>query len=207
MQDADFALIGHQDSWKAADDSCLARADDAPLPEDEINIPPWIPPRPVCHVEVTRSSIIRLSAQRRGDCTSIRSFRPTAWKPPRARQHGAGATRRPPGRSRLERRCEPRRIQLDPDRRQLRATSGKARDRLHHGQHADGWFIVQGIKRMCALEGRDLRRSTLLIVGATGDVGSGCARVPGAAGEACAAERAQPGATPQDWSSSCKERS
>jgi predicted amino acid dehydrogenase len=37
-------------------------------------------------------------------------------------------------------------------------------------------FIVQGIKRMCALEGRNLRRSTLLIVGATGDVGSGCAR-------------------------------
>src|SRR5258708_14728890 len=29
---------------------------------------------------------------------------------------------------------------------------------------------------MCALEGRDLSRSTLLIVGATGDVGTGCAR-------------------------------
>ena len=37
-------------------------------------------------------------------------------------------------------------------------------------------FIVQGIKKMCALEGRDIRESTLLIVGATGDVGSGCAR-------------------------------
>ena len=37
-------------------------------------------------------------------------------------------------------------------------------------------FIVQGIRKMCALESRDLRRSTLLIVGATGDVGSGCAR-------------------------------
>jgi fatty aldehyde-generating acyl-ACP reductase len=37
-------------------------------------------------------------------------------------------------------------------------------------------FIVQGIQKMCALEGRNLRRSTLLIVGATGDVGSGCAR-------------------------------
>jgi fatty aldehyde-generating acyl-ACP reductase len=36
-------------------------------------------------------------------------------------------------------------------------------------------FIVQGIKKMCALEGRNLRRSTLLIVRATGDVGSGCA--------------------------------
>jgi predicted amino acid dehydrogenase len=29
---------------------------------------------------------------------------------------------------------------------------------------------------MCALQGRDLREETLLIVGATGDVGSGCAR-------------------------------
>ncbi len=37
-------------------------------------------------------------------------------------------------------------------------------------------FIVQGIKKMCALEGRNLRRSTLLIVGVTGDLGSGCAR-------------------------------
>ena len=37
-------------------------------------------------------------------------------------------------------------------------------------------FIVQGIKKMCALEGRDIRKSTLLIVGATGDVGSGSAR-------------------------------
>ena len=37
-------------------------------------------------------------------------------------------------------------------------------------------FIVQGIKEMCALEGRNIQRSTLLIVGATGDVGSGCAR-------------------------------
>ena len=37
-------------------------------------------------------------------------------------------------------------------------------------------FIVQGMRKMCAREHRDLRDSTLLIVGATGDVGSGCAR-------------------------------
>jgi predicted amino acid dehydrogenase len=37
-------------------------------------------------------------------------------------------------------------------------------------------FIVQGIKTMCARGGQNIRRSTLLIVGATGDVGSGCAR-------------------------------
>jgi predicted amino acid dehydrogenase len=40
-------------------------------------------------------------------------------------------------------------------------------------------FIARGIRKMCALEGRDIRRSTLLIVGATGDVGSGCARCLG----------------------------
>jgi predicted amino acid dehydrogenase len=37
-------------------------------------------------------------------------------------------------------------------------------------------FIVRGIETLCALEGRDLRQSTLLVVGATGDVGSGCVR-------------------------------
>jgi predicted amino acid dehydrogenase len=37
-------------------------------------------------------------------------------------------------------------------------------------------LIVRGIKKMCAEEGRNICRSTLLIVGATGDVGSGCAR-------------------------------
>ena len=37
-------------------------------------------------------------------------------------------------------------------------------------------FVVQGVKKMCALQGRDMGEATLLIVGATGDVGSGCAR-------------------------------
>jgi len=37
-------------------------------------------------------------------------------------------------------------------------------------------FIVRGIETMCAQQGRDLRQSTLLVVGATGDVGSGCVR-------------------------------
>ncbi len=40
-------------------------------------------------------------------------------------------------------------------------------------------FIVQGIVKMCAMQSRDLSQSTLLIVGATGDVGSGCARCLG----------------------------
>ncbi len=52
----DFALIGHQESWRAAADvlAVLRGPARTPLPDDEIrDILPWIPPRPVCHVEVT----------------------------------------------------------------------------------------------------------------------------------------------------------
>jgi predicted amino acid dehydrogenase len=37
-------------------------------------------------------------------------------------------------------------------------------------------FIVQGVERAVELAGRDFHDASLLIVGATGDVGSGCAR-------------------------------
>src|ERR1700739_1667130 len=53
--DLDFALIGHQESWRAAADvlAVLRGAERTPLPDDEIkDILPWIPPRAVCHVDV-----------------------------------------------------------------------------------------------------------------------------------------------------------
>src|ERR1700729_3942683 len=60
----DFALIGHQESWRAAADvlAVLRGPEHAPLPDDEIrDILPWIPPRAVCHVEV--GSIARAKAR------------------------------------------------------------------------------------------------------------------------------------------------
>src|SRR5271166_4432151 len=51
----DFALIGHQESWRAAADvlAVLRGPEHTRLPDDEIrDILPWIPPRAVCHVEV-----------------------------------------------------------------------------------------------------------------------------------------------------------
>ncbi len=57
--DIDFALIGHQESWGAAADvvGLLRGPEHPPLPEDEIkDILPWIPPRPVCHVDVTSTT-------------------------------------------------------------------------------------------------------------------------------------------------------
>src|SRR5216117_4171035 len=52
--ETDFALIGHQESWRAAADvlAVLRGPEQTPLPDDEIkDILPWIPPRAVCHVD------------------------------------------------------------------------------------------------------------------------------------------------------------
>src|SRR5260370_18751267 len=53
--DVEFALVGHQESWRAAADvlALLRGREHPPLPDDEIeDIFPWIPPRAVCRVEV-----------------------------------------------------------------------------------------------------------------------------------------------------------
>jgi fatty aldehyde-generating acyl-ACP reductase len=179
--DVDFALIGHQESWRAAADvlAVLRGPERTPLPDDEIkDILPWIPPRAVCHVEV--GSIFNnkktVGATARG--LYIDSFIP----PDRldaayvheniARVRGAAACAIKAGAKIVSLGgfssilIEGNFDQL-PERHDAVFTTGNT---LTVG------FIVQGIKKMCALEGRNLRRSTLLIVGATGDVGSGCAR-------------------------------
>ncbi|MDT7812628.1 MAG: fatty aldehyde-rating acyl-ACP reductase [Acidobacteriaceae bacterium] len=171
----DFALVGHQESWRAAADvlAVLRGPEYTPLPDDEIkDILPWIPPRAVCHVEV--ESIVGTKA--RG--LYIDSFIPpdrldAAYMHENiARVRGAAAYAIKAGAKIVSLGgfssilIEGNFDQL-PERHHTVFTTGNA---LTVG------FIVQGIKKMCALEGRKIRGSTLLIVGATGDVGSGCAR-------------------------------
>src|SRR5580658_8188275 len=173
--DVDFALIGHQESWRAAADvlAVLRGPERMRLPDDEIkDILPWIPPRAVCHVEVGSIN----GAIARG--VYIDSFIP----PDRL---GAAYVHENIARVRAASACainagakivslggfssiliEGNFDQL-PEKHDTVFTTGNT---LTVG------FIVQGIKKMCRKEGRDLRRSTLLIVGETGDVGSGCAR-------------------------------
>jgi fatty aldehyde-generating acyl-ACP reductase len=173
--DVDFALIGHQESWRAAADvlAVLRGPERTPLPDDEIkDILPWIPPRAVCHVEV--GSIAGAKA---------RGFYIDSFIPPDrlqaayvheniARVRGAAACAIQAG-ARIASLGGFSSILIEgnfdqlPERHDTVFTTGNS---LTVG------FIVQGIERMCALEGRNIRRSTLLIVGATGDVGSGCAR-------------------------------
>jgi fatty aldehyde-generating acyl-ACP reductase len=173
--EVDFALVGHQESWRAAADvlAVLRGPGRTPLAEDEIkDILPWIPPRAVCHVDV--GSIA--GARARG--LYIDSFIP----PDRleaayvheniARVRGAAAYAIQAG---------AKIVSLGGFSSILIEGNFDQLPERHHTVFTTGntltvGFIVQGIEKMCALEGRNLRRSTLLIVGATGDVGSGCAR-------------------------------
>ena len=167
-----FALIGHQESWRAAAD-VLAVLRGAPLPDDEIkDILPWIPPRAVCHLEV--GSITGATA--RG--LYIDSFIP----PDRleavylhenvARVRAAAACAINAG-AKIVSLGGFSSILIEGNFDQLPQRQATV---FTTGNTLTVAFIVQGIRKMCALEARSLRRSTLLIVGATGDVGSGCAR-------------------------------
>src|SRR5712664_329580 len=176
----DFALIGHQESWRAAADvlAVLRGPERTPLPEDEIkDILPWIPPRAVCRVDVG-SIIGTKSGGARARGLYIDSFIPpdrleAAYvheNIARVRKAAACAIKAGAkivslgGFSSIL--IEGNFDQL-PERHDTVFTTGNTLTVA---------LIVQGIQRMCALEGRNLSRSTLLIVGATGDVGSGCVR-------------------------------
>lgn len=172
----DFALIGHQESWRAASDvlAVLRGPEHARLADDEIkDILPWIPSRAVCHVEVESVA----------DAQSARGIYIDSFIPPD--RLGAAYVHENLARVRAAAACAihggARIVSLGgfssiliegnfdqlPPRHNTVFTTGNT---LTVG------FIVQGVKKMCALQSRNLRRSTLLIVGATGDVGSGCAR-------------------------------
>jgi predicted amino acid dehydrogenase len=171
----DFALIGHQECWKAAADvlAVLRGPDFPPLPDDEIkDILPWIPPRAICHVDV--ESITGTTA--RG--VYIDSFIPPGrldavyMRDNLARVRGAASYAIKAG-AKIVSLGGFSSILIEGNFDQLPERHGTV---FTTGNALTVAFIVQGIRKMCALEGRNLRRSTLLIVGATGDVGSGCAR-------------------------------
>jgi fatty aldehyde-generating acyl-ACP reductase len=170
--DIDFALIGHQESWQAAAD-VLAVLRGAPLPAGEIkDILPWIPPRAICHVEIESTAGTKASG------LYIDCFIP----PDRleaahvheniARVRAAAAFAINAG-TKIVSLGGFSSILLEGNFDQL---PGKRDTVFTTGNTLTVAFIVQGIKKMCALEGQNLSGSTLLVVGATGDVGSGCAR-------------------------------
>jgi fatty aldehyde-generating acyl-ACP reductase len=170
-----FAVIGHQECWRAAADvlAVLRGSEHPPLPDDEIkDILPWIPPRAVCHVEV--GSIA--GAKARG--VYIDSFIPpdrleAAYIHDNLARVRAAASYAIKAGAKIVSLGGFSSILIEGNFNQLPERHGTV---FTTGNTLTVGFIVQGIQKMCALEGRNLRTSTLLIVGATGDLGSGCAR-------------------------------
>jgi fatty aldehyde-generating acyl-ACP reductase len=173
--EVDFALIGHQESWKAAADvlGFLRGPERTPLPDAEIkDILPWIPPRAVCRVDVESIG----GATARGlyiDCFIPPDRLEAGYVHENiARVRSAAACAIKAG-ARIVSLGGFSSILIEGNFDQFPARQNTV---FTTGNTLTVAFIVQGIKKMCAVEGRNLARSTLLIVGATGDVGSGCAR-------------------------------
>jgi fatty aldehyde-generating acyl-ACP reductase len=175
LAEVDFALIGHQESWRAAADvlAILRGPGRLPLPDDEIrDILPWIPPRPVCHVEIasvtgTKAHGLYIDSFIPPDRLSDANLRDNIARVREAAACAINAGARIASLGGFSSILIEGNFDQLPERKITVFTTGNSLTVA---------FIVQGIRKMCAREGRTLGRSTLLIVGATGDVGSGCAR-------------------------------
>jgi fatty aldehyde-generating acyl-ACP reductase len=171
----DFALIGHQESWRSAADvlAVLRGAERTRLPDDEImEIFPWIPPRAVCNVEALSAT----GATARGlyiDCFIPPDHLDSEYLHDNIGRVRAAATCAIKAGARIVSLGGFSSILIEGNFNHLPGTADTI---FTTGNTLTVAFIVRGIRKMCALERRDISRSTLLIVGATGDVGSGCAR-------------------------------
>ena len=174
-QPVDFALIGHQESWRATVDvfAVLRGLVYPPVPDEEIiSLVPWIPPRAVCHVETqsptgaTAHGIYIdsfISPDRLGAPFMQENLKRVCGAAAYAIKAGAKIVSLGGFSSIL---IEGN-FDLIPNRNTTVFTTGNTLTVA---------FIVRGVQKMFAFEGRDLGTATVLIVGATGDVGSGCAR-------------------------------
>jgi fatty aldehyde-generating acyl-ACP reductase len=171
----DFALIGHPESWRAAADvfSALRGPQHPPIADDELkDILPWIPARTVCHVDV--KSIAGTTASG----VYIDSFIPpdrldTACARENLTRVRAAATSAINAGAKIVSLGGFSSILIEGN---FDALPQGQRTVFTTGSALTVAFIVRGIEEMCALQGRDLSNSTLLVVGATGDVGSACVR-------------------------------
>ena len=171
----DFALIGHQERWRAAADVL------AVLRGPEFSASAGQRDRGYLSLDSAQDNLSRRGAVDRGatargvyidsfippDCLEASHLRENL-----ARVRGAASCAIKAG-AKIVSLGGFSSILIEGNFEQLPERNGTV---FTTGNTLTAAFIVQGIKKMCAMEGRDLRGSTLLIVGATGDVGSGCAR-------------------------------
>jgi predicted amino acid dehydrogenase len=172
---ARFALIGHLDSWEktAAVVRSLRGADRGPLSARDVReIVPFLPPRTVCRVTVfSRDGSLAqgvyvdafLSPDRLEEGSPREKIHRIREAASYARREGAPVAALG-GFSSIVLEGNVDRL---PDHDDVAFTTGNTLTVA---------YIVKAVERACALAGRPLRSQRILILGATGDVGSGCAR-------------------------------
>jgi predicted amino acid dehydrogenase len=179
MTPARFALIGHLDTWRktAAVVRALRGGIGRPISERDVReIVPFLPPRTVCRVRVYSAD---------GSGTRAEGVYVDAFLSPEGLCDGGGSLREKLRRIREAADCARRegasvaalggfssivlegRVELLPSHEELAFTTGNTLTVA---------YIVKAIERASALAGRPLESASVLVLGATGDVGSGCAR-------------------------------
>ncbi len=171
----DFALIVHSESWSgaAAVISALRGPDRPPIRlEDVREIIPWIPPRALCRVTVESPKGHKVY----GLC--IDCFIPPDRLEDRFLRENLARVRQAAAYAIRERArvvslggfssiLLEGRMDILPQHPETAFTTGNTLTVA---------LIVRGIERALDLGGRELGESNVLVVGASGDVGSGCAR-------------------------------
>lgn len=170
-----FAALGHQEDWQRLCNimSGMRPANAAPLAIDEIRtIIPWIPPRTVSRFSVA-------AAERSARITGV--YIDTFISPD---ELGGRPTRGMLGKVADAIRAAEREgvsvmtlggftsILLESDRLGISSLVP-----MTTGNSLTAALIVRGVERATAILGRDLGCEDLLVIGATGDVGSACARI------------------------------
>jgi fatty aldehyde-generating acyl-ACP reductase len=170
---ADFALIGHPESWSAAAAvlSALRGKQPAIPPQDIREIIPWIPPRTVCRVRVGSSC----GSEARGvyidtfippDRLGVRFLRENLVRVREAAEYAIREGARIVALGGFSSILLEGKFDLLPQQAGTSFTTGNTLTVA---------LIIRGIERALEVAGRCLRAASLLIIGASGDVGSGCA--------------------------------
>ena len=168
----DFAVIGHQDSWQNITDSinCIRAADQESLPLDKIkDIFSFIPPRDLFKVKVRSATGqvvngVYIETFIDPDKLTPEFTRTNINKVMKAASHAkkmgakiitlGGFTS----------------LMLEGNVDELSGTENK----FTTGNTLTAAFIVKGIEKAAADQGANLKQATVLIIGATGDIGIAC---------------------------------
>lgn len=171
---ADFALVGHPESWDSAAALLSAlRGPRPPIPRGDLKeILPWLPPRTVCRVRVAScdgrdASGVYIDSFIPPDRLEARFLRENLDRVREAAEFAIREGAKIVALGGFSSILLEGKLDLLPQHSATAFTTGNTLTVA---------LIIQGMERAAELAGRPLSESNLLIIGASGDVGSGCAR-------------------------------